>query len=122
MAISSAELSADSNVSIQLTNRMMQTYYSLERGKTIELQHTIETGTLFSLQPDSTGISILTLLFSDTNSLILDRDQSPDWESGERHGDNFTFAFKKDKARISIKLTAENSKIIIVGTVPTPKP
>ncbi|MGL5891455.1 MAG: hypothetical protein ACRC3B_16315 [Bacteroidia bacterium] len=120
MSITSAELSATSNVTVQLTNRTMPTYYILERGETIDLQQTIPTETLFSLQPNSTGVSILTLLFSENNSLILDKDQSPDWENGERHNDDFTFVFKKDKARISISLTDENSKIIIVGTVPTP--
>jgi hypothetical protein len=120
MAITSVQLSAASNVSVQLTNRMMQTYYSLERGKTIELQQIIEPETLFSMQPDLTGVSIITLLLSENNRLILDRDQSPDWESRESHDENFVFVFKGGKVQLAISFAEIDSQIIIVGTVPTP--
>jgi hypothetical protein len=120
MAITSVQLSAASNVSVQLTNRMMQTYYSLERGKTIELQQIIEPETLFSMQPDLTGVSIITLLLSENNRLILDRDQSPDWESREGHDENFVFVFRGGKVQLAISFAEIDSQIIIVGTVPTP--
>lgn len=120
MAITAAELSELSNVTVRLTNSQMEMYYNLERGRTIDLKESIANGTLFRIQPVSKDIGIATLILSDTNELLLDKNFSPGWTSAHEPSDFYEFIFKDDKARLRITLSENDTKIIIVGTVPTP--